>query len=133
MGIKPLRDQATAAGSAAIVLRSNTIIRPKNISGEHRMYRLLNTVFCVVAIASVTAEHAAAQARHDTNRGSCAAAQAIVTKAGAIVLGTGPSLFDRYVTSRAYCTSGDLTEPAFVPTADNHQCWVGYTCRQRYG
>jgi len=97
------------------------------------MTRFLNTVFCIAAISSVMAEHAAAQARHDTNRVTCATAQAVVMKAGAVVLGTGPSLFDRYVSSRAYCTSGDLTEPAFVPTGDNRQCWVGYTCRQRYG
>src|SRR3954465_6787364 len=90
-------------------------------------------VLCVAAIASVITEHAAADVRAETGRMTCAAAQAIVTKHGSIVLGTGPSLFDRYVSSRAYCTSGDWTEPAFVPTVDNGQCWVGHTCRQRYG
>ena len=93
----------------------------------------LNRVLCIAAIASVMAEPMAAEARPDTNRMTCAAANALVMKQGAIVLGIGPSIFDRYVSSRAYCTSGDWTEPAFVPTADNRQCWVGYTCRQRYG
>ena len=97
------------------------------------MTQLFNAVLFIAAIASVTTEHAAAQGRPDTNRMTCAAAQALVTGQGAIVLGTGPSLFDRYVSSRAYCASGDLTEPAFVPTADNRQCWIGHTCRQRYG
>ena len=97
------------------------------------MTRLFNAVLSIAVIASFVAEHAAAQARPDTTRMTCAAAKALVTKHGAIVLGTGPSLFDRYVSSRADCTSGDLTEPAFVPTADNRQCWIGYTCRQRYG
>lgn len=97
------------------------------------MTQLFNTVLSIAVIASFMAEHAAAEARPDTNRMTCAASQALVIKHRAIVLGTGPSLFDRYVSSRAHCTSGDLTEPAFVPTADDRQCWVGYTCRQRYG
>ena len=97
------------------------------------MTQLFNAVLSIAVIASVMAEHAAAEARPDTSRMTCAAAQALVMKQGAIVLGTGPAIFDRYVSSSAHCTSGDLTEPAFVPTADNRQCWVGYTCRQRYG
>jgi hypothetical protein len=87
----------------------------------------------LIAFAMSIAERAVAQSRPDTNRMTCAAAQALVMKHGGIVLGTGPSLFDRYVSSRAYCTSTELTEPAFVPTADKRQCFVGYTCRERYG
>ena len=76
---------------------------------------------------------------------NCSAARALVVQQGAIVLGTGhslydrnaPSLFDRYVVSRvdryvvsrAYCASTQVTEPAFVPTSDNRQCFIGYTCR----
>jgi hypothetical protein len=86
-------------------------------------------------------ETAAAQSRPDTTRMSCAAARALVTRHGAIVLGTGrslydrnaPSLFDRYVVSRAYCMSTEVIEPAFVPTADNRQCFIGYTCLEPRG
>ena len=68
---------------------------------------------------------------------NCSAARALVVQQGAIVLGTGhslydrnaPSLFDRYVVSLAYCASTQVTEPAFVPTSDNRQCFIGYTCR----
>jgi len=87
----------------------------------------------LIASAVSLAGPAAAQSRPDTNRMSCAAAQALVTKSGQVVLGTGPSLFDRYVTSRAYCPTTDRTEAAFVPTTDNRQCFVGYTCRDRDG
>jgi hypothetical protein len=87
----------------------------------------------LIAFAVSLAEPAAAQSRPDTNRLSCAAAQALVTRSGAVVLSTGPSLFDRYVISRAYCPSTDRTEPAFVPTTDNRQCFVGHTCRDRDG
>jgi hypothetical protein len=84
------------------------------------------------------AETTAAQSRPDTTRMSCATARALVMRQGAIVLGTGrslydrnaPPLFDRYVNSQAYCKRDEVTEPAFVPAADNPQCFIGYTCRQ---
>ena len=96
------------------------------------MTPLFNRVLFITAIASIVsiAETTAAQPRPDTNRMTCAAARALVMKQGGIVLGTGPSLFDRYVSSRAYCLSTQLTEPAFVPTTDDRQCFVGYTCRE---
>ena len=86
----------------------------------------------LIGFAMSIAERAVAQSQPDTNRMNCAAAQALVMRRGEIVLGTGPSLFDRYVSSRAYCTSTELTEPTFVPTTDNRQCFVGYRCRERY-
>ena len=95
-----------------------------------------NSVLFIVVLTSIAsmAEPAVAQSRPDTTRMTCAAARALVVRYGGIVLGTGPSLFDRYVNTRAYCTSTELTEPAFVPTADNSQCFVGYTCREQiYG
>jgi hypothetical protein len=89
-------------------------------------------LIALIGFAISIAERAVAQSQPDTNRMTCAAAQALVMKRGQIVLGTGPSLFDRYVSSRAYCTSTELTEPTFVPTTDNRQCFVGYRCRERY-
>jgi hypothetical protein len=89
----------------------------------------VTVIVSVVSIAGTTA----GLSRPDTSRMTCAAAQALVVRHGGIVLDTGPSIFDRYVSSQAYCTSTELTEPAFVPTADNRQCFVGQRCRQRYG
>jgi hypothetical protein len=83
-----------------------------------------------LALNAAAAETAAAQPRPDTTRMSCASARALVLRHGAVVLGSGPSIFDRYVSSRAYCMSTEVIEPAFVPTADNRQCFVGYTCRE---
>jgi hypothetical protein len=103
------------------------------------MIRLIAVTFAlalfvttIVAIASIT-ESKAAQSRPNTNGMTCAAARALVTKQGGIVLDTGSSLFDRYVSSHAYCQSDQITEPAFVPTAADRQCFVGYTCREVYG
>ena len=88
----------------------------------------------VLSIATVSivslAATASAQPRSDTNRMTCAAAKALVTQQGGVVLGTGPSLFDRYVSSRSACMSTQIIEPAYVPTADNRQCFVGYTCKE---
>lgn len=86
-------------------------------------------ITAIVAVATIAAPQAA-QSRPDTLRMSCAAAKALVTKQGGIVLGTGPSIFDRYVVSRAYCLSTQQVEPAFVATSDDRQCFVGYTCRE---
>ena len=93
--------------------------------------------FAALAL-NVSVEEAVAQSRPDTTRMSCAGARALVVRHGAIVLGTGhsrfdpnaPPLFDRYVNSQAYCMRDEVTEPAFVPTVDNPQCFIGYTCRQ---
>lgn len=71
-----------------------------------------------------------AQARPDTTTMSCNAAASLVNTRGAVVLGSGPSIYDRYVEDRGFCQIDEDTEPAFVPTADNRQCFVGYHCYQ---
>jgi hypothetical protein len=85
----------------------------------------------LVAFACVGAAPALAQqARPDTRGMTCAQAQATVRAAGAIVLGTGPSLYDRYVISRGFCTPSEVTKPAWAPTRDDRQCFVGYRCEE---
>ena len=86
-------------------------------------------ITAIIAIVSI-ADSKAAQSRPDTNRMTCGAAKALVMKHGGIVLGTGPSIYDRYVSSRAYCLSSQITEASYVATADDRQCFVGYTCRE---
>ncbi|MGE3646082.1 MAG: hypothetical protein AB7F96_19735 [Beijerinckiaceae bacterium] len=73
---------------------------------------------------------AMAQGRPDTTRMSCGQARAIVERAGGIVLSTGGHTFDRFVNNRAFCTMTEITKPAFVPTANNPQCFIGYTCEE---
>jgi hypothetical protein len=92
--------------------------------------RWLNVTAPAVAMLFVIAGAAEAQPQQNTTRMSCAAARQLVTRQGAIVLRTSPSTYDRYVSTRAYCMSTEITEPAFVPTADDRQCFVGYTCRE---
>jgi hypothetical protein len=73
---------------------------------------------------------AQAQPQPNTTRMSCAAAQQLVARQGAIVLRTSATTYNRYVSSRAYCMRTEITEAAFVPSADARDCFVGYLCRE---
>ncbi|MBN9064317.1 MAG: hypothetical protein BGP06_13620 [Rhizobiales bacterium 65-9] len=67
--------------------------------------------------------------RLDTLRMSCAQARDAVARAGAIVLNSGPDIYDRYVSDRRFCSLGDVTEQAFAPTRDSAMCPVGGLCK----
>jgi hypothetical protein len=69
-----------------------------------------------------------AQSRPNTIRLTCQQAAALVQSRGSIVLGTGPHLYERYVTSCQYCFNDEYLLPSWVQTADNPQCFVGYHC-----
>lgn len=69
-----------------------------------------------------------AQARPNTMAMSCKAAAGLVSTRGAIVLGSGPMIYDRYVTDAGHCTHDEITMPAFVPAADVRECFIGYFC-----
>ncbi len=80
---------------------------------------LLTLPFILMASSSL------AQARPDSLAMSC-----LVRDNGAVVIGTGPNLFERFVASAGFCQS-QRTEPAWIPTADQRQCLVGQRCRDR--
>lgn len=83
-------------------------------------------VACLVLCAA--SPESFAQGRPDTTRMSCAAAKALVTRQHAIVLSTGPTTYDRYVADEGFCQSDEVGRAAFVPAADNSQCFIGYYC-----
>jgi hypothetical protein len=88
-------------------------------------------LLAMLSAAALFAGPAVASAQEATTTGmTCAAARQVVTQQGAAVLRTSASTFDRFVNSRAYCMVTELTEPAFVPTSDAPQCFVGYRCRE---
>jgi len=95
-----------------------------------RVLRCLAAAGALSAVAAAIAAPAAAQSRPSTTAMSCAQAQASVRAAGAIVLGTGPDLYDRFVISRAYCTPSERTRPAWAPTRDDRQCFIGFRCEE---
>lgn len=73
---------------------------------------------------------AVAHARPDSMNMTCAEAKNLVDAHGAIVIGTGPHIYDRYVAHGGYCMSGEVAKPAWIETADDFQCMVGYRCAQ---
>ncbi len=64
---------------------------------------------------------------------TCRAAEGLVTSRGAVVLGTGPYTYDRFVRDGSYCDIRQTTRPAYERTADSAQCFIGYQCRARDG
>jgi hypothetical protein len=93
-----------------------------------RMY-----AFALVAagcLSGFAIDVASAQGRPDTLRMSCAQARGLVAARGAIVLGTGPNLYDRYVMHRGFCTPSETTEPSWVRAGDTPQCFIGYRCEE---
>lgn len=87
-------------------------------------------VAAFATLAGVTSQ-AQAQRRPDSLTMSCAAAKSIVDRAGAVVMQSGPNIYDRYVSHGGHCTLSEETIPAFIPSADNRACFVGYTCREK--
>ena len=72
----------------------------------------------------------AAFARPDTRAMNCAEAQAVVERNGAIVLSTGQHTYDRFLAAGVRCPLPDVPRLTYVPTRDEAQCPIGYTCRQ---
>lgn len=69
-----------------------------------------------------------AQTRPDARNMNCGRASSLVHANGAIVLGTGPHTYDRYVSSVRFCPYPQVARPVWIATADEAQCFVGYLC-----
>lgn len=85
--------------------------------------------FVVVLALTLAATAASAQSRPSTVNRPCAASQQLVLSRGAIVLGTGGHTYDRFVRDAGFCEFNEYTSPAYVPSADTPQCFVGYRCK----
>jgi hypothetical protein len=89
------------------------------------------SLLTILTAAALLASSAVAVAQEATTTAmTCTAAKQVVAQQGAAVLRTSASTYDRYVTSRAHCMVTELLEPAFVPTSDVRQCFVGYRCQE---
>ena len=71
---------------------------------------------------------AAAQSRPDSLSMSCDQARAFLRSRGAAVIGTGPHIYDRYVSDQRFCPITEGPRPAWIRTRDTAQCPVGFTC-----
>ncbi|GJD56362.1 hypothetical protein [Methylobacterium dankookense] len=82
----------------------------------------------LVLALSLVAGQAAAQPRPDVTTMTCAAAQALVARSGAIVVTTGPATYSRIVGDVSFCTIEKSTRPDYERTRDVADCFVGYRC-----
>ncbi|MGE4373660.1 MAG: hypothetical protein AB7E29_12330 [Xanthobacter sp.] len=69
-----------------------------------------------------------AQQMPNTRDMTCEQAANLVARKGGVVLRTGENTFDRYVSDLNFCAMGDALRPEWVPTRDQKQCFIGYTC-----
>jgi hypothetical protein len=79
-------------------------------------------------ILAQTATVAFAQSRPSTETMTCSQAQSFVASRGAVLMSTGPTTYDRFVSGRIGCSGNDVAEPAYVRTRDNPQCAL-YVCQ----
>jgi hypothetical protein len=86
---------------------------------------------CVVLALMSMSSGTLAQGHPLTLRMTCYGARELVSVHGAIVLNTGPTTYDRYVSAGGQCVLGEVIEPTWVPTADTAQCPIGYRCVTR--
>ncbi|KQO58309.1 MULTISPECIES: hypothetical protein [unclassified Methylobacterium] len=61
---------------------------------------------------------------------TCPEARSVVSRNRGIVLGTGGATYDRFVRDRGACEVTEITIPAYAPTRDTPDCFIGYRCRE---
>jgi hypothetical protein len=88
---------------------------------------MLRTMMGLALMVLVTS--AQAQTRPTTVDRSCQFSRGLVLARGAVVLGTGGYTYDRFVRNGSFCAVGEYTEPAFAPSLDRPQCFLGYRCK----
>jgi hypothetical protein len=81
----------------------------------------------------LAAAEALAQGRPQSTAMTCRQAASLVFSRGAVVLGTGGATYDRFVRDRSFCEITEATRPAYAPTRDDPQCFVGYRCYEPSG
>lgn len=96
------------------------------LEGAILMRRVLLTVILIS-----TAAVALAQSRPSTLGMTCLQARGLVSSQGAVVLSTGPTTHDRYVSGGNSCVLGEWPQPVWVVTADTPQCPIGFRCASR--
>ncbi|MET0606350.1 MAG: hypothetical protein ABWZ80_07825 [Beijerinckiaceae bacterium] len=83
----------------------------------------------VVAVALLSGAGAAEAQRLDSLRMYCSQARALVASRGAVILGSGPHVYDRFVSDSRFCLPGEVARASWAPTADTPYCPVGNLCQ----
>lgn len=88
----------------------------------------MKTTILLTGVLAVIASAAAAQGMTRSTTLTCAQAAGLIQQKGAAVIATSPTLYDRYVRDLSFCAYDMELKPEWVPTRDNPQCFIGYTC-----
>jgi hypothetical protein len=88
------------------------------------MRRILALLLILIAPTSLVA-----QPRPSSPALPCRTSQQLVLARGAVVLGTGGFGYDRFVRDRNFCEVNEYVDPAWVPSLDTPQCFIGYRCK----
>jgi hypothetical protein len=86
------------------------------------------TRWIAILILTLATTGALAQVGPMTTDRPCASDRALVSSRGAAVLSTGQYTYGRYVRDARYCQVDQYPAPAYVPSQDSAQCFVGYRC-----
>jgi hypothetical protein len=95
---------------------------------RHIMKKFILALLTSATLTAALSSGAHAQARPFSPGLRCGDVANLVSLNGARVISTGGGTYDRFVAAQRYCARGETTKPAWVLTADNPQCFVGYTC-----
>lgn len=85
----------------------------------------------VLAVFCLPGSEASAQEPIQTERQSCQSLQGLVRSNGHATLRSGSNIFERYVRDQSACLPGQAVQPRWTPSADQAQCFVGYSCIER--
>ena len=83
-----------------------------------------------LVLAMVPLNYAGAQARIDSRSVSCNDLQGRLKQSGALIVSSGPNIYDRYVFDGQFCSVTQIASPSFVATRDAASCLI-YRCRDR--
>lgn len=81
------------------------------------------------AVLAIITNPAHAEERPVASRMTCASVAGMVQSQGEVVFTTGQFGFDRVVRENRFCSSDEITSPAYERTSDQPSCFAGYRCR----
>lgn len=91
----------------------------------------MRTVTTALCLAAFLAGSAVAAERQSTRGLSCSAIKALVTRDGEVVLASSETAYETVLADGGACQNGDSGSPAYVPSADEANCFAGWRCTQR--
>lgn len=74
---------------------------------------------------------AGAQGRLQTRSLTCPALKALVAKAGTAILASSEFVYETVHSNGGDCQQDETSAPAYEPTSDERDCFVGWRCKQR--